>query len=136
MSDWYDKQVAANEEGQRGPRPGFADPTETRRKKMKVLHDTFLLFRPWQSCRRCQKMVEDSEVLLPEDSDLVCRHTRLTAYLALMNKIRNADRNGPTRLAYDEFNNERGERYAAVTWEEPEDGPNEAETRARGVPRL
>ena len=136
MSDWYDKQVEAAGEGSRGPRLGFTDPAEARRRKMKVSQDTFLIFRPWQMCRRCQKQVEDGELLLPEDSDLTCRHTRHAEYLALVNKLRNADRNGAARLSYDEFNNDRGERYAAVTWEEVEEGPNEAEAKARGVPRL
>lgn len=136
MSDWYDKQVEANAEGSRGPRLGFTDPNENRKRKLRVSQDTFLIFRPWQGCRRCQKMVEDGELLLPENSDLTCRHTRHTEYVSLMNKLRNAERNGPVRLSYDEFNNDRGERYAAVAWEEPEEGPNEAEARARGVPRL
>jgi len=136
VSDWYEKQLEANAEGMRGPRPGFADPAENRKKKLKVQQDTFLIFRPWQGCQRCKKLVEDGEIVLPDESDITCRHTRHREYVTLLNKLRNATRGEAFRLAYDEFNNERGERYAAVTWEEPEDGPNEAEARPRGVPRL
>ena len=136
MSDWYDKQVDAAGDPSRGPRLGYTDPAETRKKRMRVAQDTFLIFRPWQMCGRCQKMVEAGELVLPDDSDLTCRHTRHSEYIALINRLRNAERGGAMRLSYDEFNNDRGERYAAVAWEEPEDGPNEAEARARGVPRL
>lgn len=136
MSDWYDKQAEAAAEGARGPQFGFTNPNEARKKKMRVSQDTFIIFRPWQGCHRCKKAVEDGAVVLPDDSDLTCPHTRHREYVALMNRLRNADRQGPNRLGYDEFNNDRGERYAAVTWEEAEETPNEAEARARGIPRL
>ncbi len=53
--------------------------------------DVFVVFRPWESCRRCKKVWEETgenpEGEEPDDSDdFSCPHTRRTQYLALMQK--------------------------------------------------
>ena len=136
MSDWIDKQAEDRAEGLRGPRPGYTDPRDGRRRRTRVSQDTFIVFRPWQGCNRCQKLVNEGSLELPEDGDHVCPHTRHRDYLHLMNQLRNPGPHGPVKLSYDEFTNERGERYAAVAWEVTEDVQNDGPARNPGVPRM
>lgn len=136
MEDWMDRQRTDREEAQRGPRTGFAEPAEERPRRLKVFHETYSVFRPWQSCKRCQKAIEENAELLPEHGDYVCPHTRHDEYVALMNRIRNAGNAGPWKLGAREFSNDRGEIYVTIAWEEPEAAPAETKARPRGVPRL
>jgi len=136
MEDWMERQRAAREEAQRGPRSGFAEPAEERPRRMKVFHETYSIFRPWQGCQRCKKAIEENDTLVPEEGDYVCPHTRHAEYITLMNRLRNADNAGPWKLQAREFSNDRGEIFVTIAWEEPEEAQNEARARPRGVPRL
>lgn len=136
MEDWMDRQRAATEDTQRGPRPGFTEPAEERKPRLKVFHETYSVFRPWGGCNRCKDAIKEQPELLPDAGDYVCPHTRHDEYVALMNRIRNAGNAGPWKLGAREFSNDRGEIYVTIAWEEPEEPQNEARARPRGVPRL
>lgn len=52
--------------------------------------DVFVVFRPWEACKRCWKAFEEGNEpeQEPNDSDdKVCPHTRRAQYLALMQRI-------------------------------------------------
>lgn len=136
MEDWMDRQRDTRDDAPRGPRSGYAEPDEERLRRVTVAHETYVIFRPWQGCGRCQKAVEENGELLPDEGEYVCPHTRHAEYIRLVNRLRNAGPHGPMKLSAREFSNERGELYVTIAWEEPEGAPNEAAARPRGMPRL
>jgi len=119
--DWYDEQKQEQQDKPRGVRPyarSLDEDTPTRRKE-KVHHDTFSLFRPWRGCSRCKKELGPDLVGLPENSDYVCPHTRKAEYVELIASIRNNP--NMIRLSHREFSTDRGETFAQVTWATPEE---------------
>jgi len=136
MEDWMERQRSSREDMPRGPRTGFTEPAEERAREVVVHHETYVIFRPWQSCGRCQKATKENPDLLPEEGEYVCPHTRHGEYIRLVNRLRNAKANGPMKLSAREFSNERGELYVTIAWEEPEAETNTAKARALSVPRL
>jgi len=115
---------------------GFTEPSEEQPRRLRVAHETYSIFRPWQGCSRCKDMLKDQPELLPELGDFVCPHTRHTEYITLINRLRNAGAAGPWKLQAREFSNERGEIYVTIAWEEPEGPISETKARPKGVPRL
>lgn len=42
--------------------------------------EVFLLWRPWEKCKRCLTNIDDGDIVLPEESDYTCPHTHKVAY--------------------------------------------------------
>jgi len=51
-----------------------------------VKRKVFLVFRPWESCSRCQNDVASGKVDLPDDGDHNCPHTQIKEYEEVVNK--------------------------------------------------
>lgn len=49
-------------------------------------HEVFVIWRPWESCNRCYVAIKQDKLVLPEDGDYVCPHTRMAAYKELLKK--------------------------------------------------
>ncbi len=52
-------------------------------------HEVFVIYRPWWECERCNTAIATNKVVLPDDSDIVCPHTRRTQYLDIKHKMLN-----------------------------------------------
>lgn len=49
-------------------------------------HEVFVIWRPWESCKRCWYALDQKELTLPVDGDFVCPHTRIKEYKELLAK--------------------------------------------------
>lgn len=48
----------------------------------------FIIYRPWESCDRCNQAIANGEVVLPvEEGDYECPHTTIKAYRDVINKV-------------------------------------------------
>lgn len=46
----------------------------------------FLIYRPWDGCRRCVEAMGNGTVTLPVDGDYTCPHTDLVKYQNILNR--------------------------------------------------
>lgn len=85
------------------------------KKTGRTRYEVFLVFRPWQTCRKCQ---ENSEMDLDE-GDAVCPHTRKKEYEELLNRMRSGTKDAPIKLTHEQWVTKFNEVFISMTWEEP-----------------
>lgn len=77
----------------------------------------FVLWRPWEKCRRCLQATDADPSLLPDQSDYTCPHTQEAAYKEIVDR----GLSGDTVLTVKEpFNLPNGTRCVHLEWLEPD----------------
>jgi hypothetical protein len=88
--------------------------------------EVFLLWRPWEKCKRCLQAIDKDEIVLPEDSDYTCPHTHKAKYKEKVDFCLKG--NGAMTLR-EYFNMANGNRLVHLEWVETD--PEAAERLRR-----
>lgn len=51
-----------------------------------VFRDVFMIYRPWEGCRRCAEAIGNQLVTIPTDGDYSCPHTDKLRYQGIVNR--------------------------------------------------
>ncbi len=51
-----------------------------------VHRGVYMIYRPWESCRRCLEAIGNNMIQPPVDGDMTCTHTQMAAYEAVINR--------------------------------------------------
>jgi hypothetical protein len=73
----------------------------------------FTLWRPWESCKRCQVALDIDETLLPDDGDYTCPHVQTEEYKKTVDLCLRGD---AVLTAKEMFNLPNGSRCVHVEW--------------------
>lgn len=77
----------------------------------------FILWRPWERCRRCQQAIDSGHTVLPEIGDYTCPHVENAEYKAVIDKGLRGD---AVLTLKEAFNMQDGSRCVHVEWMEPD----------------
>jgi len=77
----------------------------------------FVLWRPWEKCKRCITAIDQGTVTLPEQSDYSCPHTQKVAYKEIIDR---GLKGNAVLTAKEPFNLPNGTRCVHVEWMEPD----------------
>lgn len=102
------------------PRPGVAPRQRRDSGKMSMdlncvsFSKVLVLWRPWETCPRCQAAIAEKKVVLPEDGDYTCPHVQEAEY----KRIKDTCLRGETVLQKEEFFNIRSNdaRCVHILW--------------------
>ena len=77
----------------------------------------YVIWRPWESCRRCMASIDHGTTVLPEDGDYACPHTDQSKYKDVIDRGLRGD---AVLTSKDTFNLADGSRCVHVEWLEPD----------------
>jgi hypothetical protein len=46
----------------------------------RIFSEVYVLWKPWEKCKRCLKAIDGENIILPEESDYTCPHTHRATY--------------------------------------------------------
>lgn len=76
---------------------------------------TYLLWRPYESCKRCQEEFDRDQVILPTEGDYTCPHVQTEQYRTTMSNCLSGK---GTLLHKEHFMLQDGRRLVLVEWAE------------------
>jgi len=80
---------------------------------------TFVIWRPWESCRRCLHAIEADESILPADEgDYTCPHTQVREFKRTKDACYQGE-GAPTREDYSSLKN--GTQIVTFAWIQPDE---------------
>jgi len=80
---------------------------------------TFVIWRPWESCRRCLHAIEADESILPQDEgDYTCPHTQVKEFKRTKDACYQGN-GAPTREDYSSLKN--GTQIVTFAWIQPDE---------------
>lgn len=80
-------------------------------------HEVYTIYRPWNECPRCWDAYKEKAMVLPENSDVVCPHTRMGEYKAQMQQFY---KGGHLQLSRKEDTLKNGTIQVSLAWTVPD----------------
>ena len=90
--------------------------------------EVFMLWRPWEKCKRCRDKIDANEITLPEEGDYTCLHTRNRAY---KEKVDHCLRGKGAITLREYFNLTNGNRMVHMEWCEKDPEAAEREKKKK-----
>ena len=86
---------------------------------METFCETYVIWRPWETCKRCLRAIEQDEDILPHDEgDYTCPHTQLITFKKVKDNCYRGDA-VPTREEYNALKN--GTQIVTFGWMQPDE---------------
>jgi hypothetical protein len=79
----------------------------------RVFSRVFVIWRPWEICKRCQDDLDTQKVVLPNSGDYSCPHTQAVEYKEIVDRCLKGDGVVSTKEA---FNLKNGTRCVHLEW--------------------